>query len=247
MTRLLVGAALLPSSVLALWAAVQAVGGLTKSPNGAAWPFLGGIGLTAAVWVFGRYGLVEDAGPVAWLSALSRRSYVLGHELTHALAAWMSGAKVLGISVGERGGHVDLSHSNAFIALAPYCIPLYTILVVAGYRALLYYRPGAGSRPVFLALMGLSLGFHLVKTFETITDRSQPDLPAAGGVLFSLALIALANGLIVLLLVKALFPAAVDLGLSLRGVALSTKAFWLSVYSVAAPLRTSFVAQLKHP
>jgi hypothetical protein len=247
MARLLIGAALMPSSVLLVWASLQAVAALITNGRATAWSFLGGMAAVAALWAFGRYGLVEERGPLSWIAALSRRVYVLGHETTHALAAWASGAKVLGISVGERGGHVDLSHSNAFIALAPYCVPLYTILVVAAYRALLWYDPGAGRRQVFLALMGATLAFHVLKTYETITDRDQPDLPAAGGVLFSLALILLANGLVVLLLVKALFPGSVDLGASLRGVADGTRGFWLRLYALAAPLRTSFVAQLQRP
>jgi hypothetical protein len=194
-----------------------------------------------------RYVVGEAKGPIGWLEALSRRFYVFGHELTHAVAAWSMGAKVLDFKVGDDGGHVDLSHSNAYIALAPYCVPIYTLLVVAGYRALLYFRPAVGGRSGFLGLMGLTIGFHLIKTFETISDRKQPDLPAAGGVVFSLSWILLANSLAVLLLVKALFPAAVDLGASARVLARSTASFWRGLYAFMEPLRHSFVAQLKRP
>jgi hypothetical protein len=246
MARLLIGAALLPSSVLAVWAAALAVSGLATQSK-AAWPFLLGMGGTAALWFLMRYAVEHPDGPLGWASAAARRLYVFGHEMTHALAAWSVGAKVLGMSVRDDGGHVDLSHSNAFIALAPYCVPLYTLLVVAGYRLLLYFKPGAGGRALFLLLVGLTIAFHLIKTFETIWDREQPDLPAAGGVVFSLSLILLANALCVLLLVKALFPAAVDLGGSLREVALRTRGFWRGAYAFIEPLRHSFVAQLKRP
>lgn len=246
MARLLVGAALLPSSVLAAWVAALAVGGLTAHGQ-SAWPFLVGLGGTAACWAFMRWIVEEAPTPLRWGSAFFRRAYVLGHETTHALAAWSTGAKVLGMSVREDGGHVDLSHSNAFIALAPYCIPIYTLLTIVGYRVLLHFRPHTGGRSAFLGLMGLTIAFHLLKTFETIWDREQPDLPAAGGVLFSLSWILLANALAVLLLVKALFPAAVDLGGSLREVGVRTAGFWRSAYALFEPLRRSFVAQLQRP
>lgn len=246
MARLLFGAALLPSSVLAVWTAALAVAGLTTQSK-AAWPFLAGLGGTAGLWFLMRYAVEHPDGPLGWGAAAARRMYVFGHELTHALAAWSVGAKVLGFSVRDDGGHVDLSHSNAFIALAPYCVPIYTLLVIAAYRGLLYARPHAGGRSAFLGLMGLTIAFHLIKTFETIWDRKQPDLPAAGGVVFSLSWILLLNGLAVLLLVKALFPSAVDLGGSLRDLSLRTKAFWLGAYALFEPLRHSFVAQLKRP
>ncbi len=245
MLRLLIGVLLLPSSALAVWAAADAVVGLTA--HGPAWPFLGGMVASGAVWAFCRYALESPSGLGHWVASLSRRGHVLGHEVTHAVAAWSVGAKVLGMEVGEDGGHVDLSHSNAFVALAPYCIPIYTLLVVAGYRALLYFRPEAGGRGLFLGLMGASIAFHVVKTFESIWDVEQPDLAAAGGVVFSLAVILLANGVVVLGLSKLLFPAAVDFGAEARLAALRTRHFWGSLYGLVAPLRRTFVAQLKRP
>ncbi len=170
--------------------------------------------------------LVGEGGPAAAGAALVRRAYVFGHELTHALAAWAVGAQVHGFHVGEDGGHVDLSRSNAFIALAPYCVPIYTLLVIAGYRVLVWLRPGAGSPGLFLGLLGLTLAFHVLLTFESLVDQRQPDLTAAGGVVFSLALIALSNGLLVLLLLKLLFPRAVALSEPLWLVMTSSAAFW---------------------
>lgn len=236
MARLLIGAALMPSAVIFLWAACRAVGGLTVYPR-SSWPFLTGFSAMALAWVF----------PVGWVATLARRGYVLGHELTHALAAWSVGAEVFGFKIGADGGHVDLSRSNAYIALAPYCVPIYTLLVVAGYRALLYVKPDAGGLPVFLFLIGLTIAFHLIKTFETIWDRKQPDLSAAGGIVFALSWIFLFNGMAVLLLLKVLFPAAVDLGASLRLVMESTLGFWRGLYALFDPLRRSFVVQLKRP
>ena len=40
------------------------------------------------------------------------RTYVLGHELSHAIAGLLMGAKVGKMKVGRDGGHVELSKSN---------------------------------------------------------------------------------------------------------------------------------------
>src|ERR1700681_420898 len=55
------------------------------------------------------------------------RTYVFGHELTHALAAWMTGGKVKHFHVSKKGGSVTVTKTNFFVALAPYIIPLYAL------------------------------------------------------------------------------------------------------------------------
>lgn len=246
MLRLLVGLALMPSSALTLLAAAQAMALLAaRAPS--AFPFLAGLLLAVAAWLFGRYCAVSDAGPVGWIGAAARRIYVFGHELTHALAAWSVGGKVLGFKVGDSGGHVDLSHSNAFIALAPYCVPIYTLLLIFGYRLLLWLRPGSGNDFIFPILVGLTLAFHGIKTFEVLFDRRQPDLAQAGGLVFSLSWIALANGLLVLILLKALFPGAVALSDDLRLIGERTEGFWGWLWHFLKPLTTGFAAQLRRP
>jgi hypothetical protein len=244
MLRLLVGLALLPSSVLAVGAAAHALGAVASNAP-ASYPFLAGLAAAAAAWGFLRFLMVEDTGPASWLGGAGRKLYVFGHELTHALAAWSVGAKVLGFKVGEAGGHVDLSHSNAFIALAPYCLPIYTLVVVASYRALMWAKPGVECRGLFLAAMGATVAFHLLKTGEVLWDRRQPDLAAAGGVVFSLSLIALANGLVVMGLLKTLFPSAVPFVEEMRGVASGSAEFWRWSYRFVRPLPAAFTAQLR--
>lgn len=200
--------------------------GLLASRSPSSFPFVAGLGASLVLWLFARCVLEGAGGPAALGASLVRRAYVFGHELTHALAAWAVGAEVHAFHVGEHGGHVDLSRSSAFIALAPYCVPIYTLLVIAGYRVLVWLRPGAGSDGLFLGLLGLSLAFHVLLTFESLVDHDQPDLTAAGGVVFSLALIALVNGLLVLLLLKLLFPRAVALSEPLWLVMTRSAAFW---------------------
>src|SRR5690349_2103085 len=50
--------------------------------------------------------------------------YVFGHELTHALWAWLLGGKVKRFKATSKGGHVVVTRNNFLIALAPYFFPL---------------------------------------------------------------------------------------------------------------------------
>jgi len=243
MIRLLFGLALMPSSILSLAVAARALAGLATRVTPAL-PFLVGLTLAGSVWLFARYCTTRDSVPARWAGSVAGHLYVFGHELTHAIAAWSVGAKVLDMEVGESSGHVDLSHSNAVVALAPYCIPFYALVVVVGYRALLWFKPGTGGQTLFLVLMGLTLSFHFLKTFESLWDRRQPDLAAAGGVVFSLAWILLVNGLVVLLLLKALFPQGVVLAVSLQSVMQMSVVFWKSLWQFVDPLRRTFLRQI---
>lgn len=232
MVRLAFGVALAPTALLALLAGVRALGtACVRAPSAA--PFAAGFALALAFWLFARF--LAEGGPAAWVASAASRVYVFGHELTHALAAWSVGGKVHSFRVGEDGGHVDVSESSAFVALAPYCVPIYTLLVVLAWRAALHFSPGL-HESLFLVLVGLTLSFHVFKTLECLWDRRQPDLEAAGGALFSLAWIALANGLVLLVLVKALFPRAVDLSAQVQAVALWTTRFWTGAWRQAQPV-----------
>lgn len=225
MLRLLIGVLLLPLSGSLLWVSAKTLAGVAVNSSTAA-PFGAGLGLAFALWAIHRWLLVDPVGPAAWAARGARWSYVLGHELTHAMAAWATGGSVYAISVGEKEGHVDLSHSSAFVALAPYCVPFYALAVALGYRILLWARPDAGGEALFLFLLGGALAAHLLFTWDSLTRIRQPDLDAAGGVLFSVALIAIANALMVMLLLKGLFPDAVPLAANLREAGGLTKRFW---------------------
>jgi len=212
------------------------------------WPTAAGA-LGAAVWTLTRL-VVQPRLAVSFLAGFfgyallhfyffrsrSAKVYVLGHEMTHALAAWMSGASVLGFSVGSKGGHVNVSRSNAWIALAPYMVPFYAMGVLLAYRLLLWWAPhpvfpAQRVRQGFLFAMGLALSFHIVETAEALWARHQPDLDHAGGVIFSLAVIVLANGLLLILLLKGLFPQAVSARASLGMILKFTARWWTFVSS----------------
>jgi hypothetical protein len=221
--------ALLPTAALTLFAAAQSLGALLANMN-SAWPFLAGAAGAAGLWLLGLAARSRGRAVGARALRALRWSYVFGHEFTHVLAAWATGAEVHGMEVRSDGGHVDLSRSGAFISLAPYCVPIYTVLVVVGYRLLQWRAPGRLGSAGFLILMGATLAGHLLMTAECLWQRRQPDLAAAGGLVFSLVIIALCNGLVVMALTKALFPRVVAMAGPLRRVLHLSAGFWCWIY-----------------
>ncbi|MBI4051608.1 MAG: hypothetical protein HY400_03795 [Elusimicrobia bacterium] len=154
------------------------------------------------------------------------RLYVLGHELTHALAAALSGIQVRSISVARDSGHVVLSKQNAFVALAPYCIPLYTLLITLVLYGASWFWDLSPSRSFFVGLVGFSLAFHLVLTIDALWSQKQPDITKAGGIFFSLVVIVLANCLILSLALKLFFSHSISLRSVLGEWGTGTAYFW---------------------
>jgi|GEM_PF-2323904 len=135
--------------------------------------------------------------------------YIFGHELAHATAGIFFGASLKKFRVSKNRGEVVLDKKNLFIALAPYFLPVYTLMVLAGFKLWHYFRPeiAAGYGNVFLFLLGLTLSFHLLHTLAIIPSK-QSDWNYAG-YFFSVIFIGLANIFVIILIMKVLFPAAV--------------------------------------
>ncbi|MDE0838600.1 MAG: hypothetical protein OSB41_06045 [Kiritimatiellae bacterium] len=129
------------------------------------------------------------------------RTYVLAHELTHALWAALMGARVSKLKVTRTGGSVTVSKSNFLITLAPYFFPLYTALVIVLYWALGWFMPVADYYIAWLALVGFTWGFHFTFTVTTLLQR-QSDVEEYGHV-FSYVIIYMMNVLGVCLWVLA--------------------------------------------
>ena len=119
------------------------------------------------------------------------RAYVFGHELTHATAAWMSGGQVKGFKAGKTQGSVTTNKITGFIALAPYMIPVYSILVALVYGIAGLFWEVRPYLSWFLFGLGASLAFHLVFTVEALKQK-QTDLEVLGPIL-SVGLIFWAN------------------------------------------------------
>ncbi len=140
--------------------------------------------------------------------------YVFGHELTHAVTGIMSGAKVHSFKAKSHGGEVELSKSNAFIALSPYVIPFYAVVVVLVYATVQHWWSHPALTPVFQFLLGAALAFHFSLTFSAIHSK-QTDLKLKGFFLSGM-LIAVGNALILGVLAVSLFrktPSLTEFGI----------------------------------
>lgn len=131
--------------------------------------------------------------------------YVLGHELTHAVFVWLHFGRVSRLRVGRDGGHILTNKTNWLIALSPYFVPFWALVVVVVHLLL---RHGVGWEHdwdrVLYALIGATTTFHFVWTLRVI-PLDQPDLQE-NGVFLSLVVIFLGN----LLVVSGLFCVAAE-------------------------------------
>lgn len=117
--------------------------------------------------------------------------YVLGHELTHALATYCCRGKVKSIYASAQGGYAEISKQNTFILLAPYFIPLWAILWVILFAGLYALGGGQGWLIFLYAGLGFWWFFHLFWSVWMI-PREQPDLETNGR-FYSMSLIYLLN------------------------------------------------------
>ena len=156
--------------------------------DSSAWGFVAGYGLWLAVFAF---------------LPKPMRTYVLGHELTHALWALMMGARVGGLKVKQTGGQVRTSKTNWFIALAPYFFPFYAMLFIAlffiGHAIWNFER----YMWVLFFLVGLGWSFHVTFTLMMLLTTKQPDIQSQGA-LFSAVVIYCMNLLTMAIMVAAL-------------------------------------------
>ncbi|MBM3861712.1 MAG: hypothetical protein FJ395_18975 [Verrucomicrobia bacterium] len=200
--KLLVAIALLPACAgitLAAWTTAHRI--LPKATDTTSLALLGGYALWLVIFV-----------------ALPKptRTYILGHELTHAFWALLMGARVGNIDVRKTSGRVQISKTNWFITLAPYFFPFYAMLFIA----LFFIAHWIGNLTawfwVLFALVGFGWSFHVTFTLMILFTVSQPDVKSQG-VLFSAVVIYAMNLLTMLITATALFPALrfTDLGAGL--------------------------------
>ena len=123
------------------------------------------------------------------------RTYVLGHELTHAMWALMMGGRVGKMKVGKDGGHVEVSKSNFLITLAPYFFPFYTFITITLYFLIGIWFEAETYRAWWLGAVGFTWAFHITFTIHMLAQR-QPDVQEHGKI-FSYAVIYLMNVLVI--------------------------------------------------
>ncbi len=164
---MLCGIALLPACLgvtCALLDAFTAVNRADSAISSTSAALLGGCAVWMLVWFF----LPRPA-----------RSYVLAHELTHALYALLCGADVSRIRVSASGGSVSLSKSNVWITLSPYFFPFYTFVIVLFYLGLSVFVKPVPCKPLWFFLVGFTWGFHLCFTINSLLIH-QPDIQVYG-------------------------------------------------------------------
>jgi hypothetical protein len=194
-----IGVLLLPICYGVLRSLIALAVGFEQVPEGSFYLGLGFAGYLAFQWVFFR----------------PMRTYVFGHELTHALAAWATGGEVHSIKVGKKGGSVTVTKPNLFVALAPYMVPFYSMILLTLFFAVDWVYPLGAYWNVFLGLLGATLAFHVALTIFAL-KQNQPDLKT-GGKFLSGVLIVLGNALVLVFLLGVLFPRTVSWGEFLRG------------------------------
>ncbi|MBQ8032423.1 MAG: M50 family metallopeptidase [Elusimicrobiaceae bacterium] len=154
------------------------------------------------------------------------RLYVFMHEMTHAVAAILCGVRIKDVRVGQASGYVKMSRTNTFIALAPYFVPGYVVLLAMLYLLLSFFMDLTPYRHVMLFLVGFFMTFHFIQTFHTLWEADQPDLQLAGGKFFSCVSIVLANMLVLAVVLKILFPQDVFLWTAVKEVAAQVRTGW---------------------
>ncbi len=148
------------------------------------------------LWLFG-FGAASWL--VAWTLIFRRRAWgswlpTLLHELTHALAAWLTFHRVVGLRASWRsGGEIEIvGGGNWFIAVAPYWLPLPAVAVAI---ASLSPAPMVGAWRA--AGLGVALAWQATVLSREI-HRDQEDLRRAGW-LFCACTLPAANLLVVAL------------------------------------------------
>lgn len=229
--RLILGLALFPTAVISIVIALGALWGI--SFQHLARPFIWGV----LSYPFLKFICLKIPF-LSFINSLFRRLYVFGHEATHALTAWLTGASVHDFHSGSKSGHVISLRRKTFFsgmfslaeAISPYCLPLYTFAIIAGFRVFSWFKPHEPIERVFMESVGFSLGFYWLETWNSLTGAKQPDLKNAGGIIFSGSLILLSNGILLLALIKLLFPHSLSMTHSLLRIGgLSVRA-WSRMY-----------------
>ena len=147
--------------------------------------------------------LAGFAGGLGFFIFISRLPflYVFSHELTHWLAAKAFRRRTGRFRVGGTSGSVAVEQPNVWIVLAPYFVPLYSIVWTGlyGFCRMVLREPGPWLTVLFACGLGITYAFHVRLTAHALC-RSQTDLRIYGP-FFSLSLITFCNLALLLLCV----------------------------------------------
>ena len=107
------------------------------------------------------------------------RTYVLAHELTHALWALLMGAKIGKMRITKKGGHVEVSKTNFWITLAPYFFPLYTFIIIGVFYISSLFFDSHSYFSIWLGSIGFTWAFHIIFTIDMLKTK-QTDITEHG-------------------------------------------------------------------
>lgn len=215
--KFLIGIILAPTALFAVFAFFQGIYSIVKSYH---------------ITLFFVIGLLVYVLVHKFIYNFSR-PYVFAHEITHAISAMCCGYKAQNLQVGQESGQVKVSGTNTFVFLAPYCLPLYAVLILLIYFFwhLLSSDTAFKYKDIFLFLFGFFIMFHLMHTFKTLQETEQSDVIKAGGSVFSYAVIILSNVLIIFGLLEICFPGILPLFTLFKQVISNTLYFWQKIFS----------------
>jgi hypothetical protein len=132
------------------------------------------------------------------------KSYVFGHELTHAFWILLFRGEVTAFSASSKGGSVEGTKGNFLIALSPYFFPVYTILLIGLYFAgRIFWEPQRFTEG-FIFLIGFTWAFHIILTISVLI-KGQTEVKK-NGYLFSISIIYLMNILVLGLVLTFICP-----------------------------------------
>ena len=194
MWRWLLGLLLLPACWVTTWTFLAQFSDATLKR---------GFWQTPEFWYFATGSLLM----MGWLGSGLLRNfflylYVLGHELTHAIFVLLFRGRVSDIHVSSSGGYITTNKTNLVIALSPYFVPFWSLVVgVIFVIGRLSWQLDDTWNFAFYALIGSTWSFHMLWTLWMI-PRDQPDL-RENGTFLSLVIIYLANLLLLVLLLCA--------------------------------------------
>ena len=108
------------------------------------------------------------------------RSYIVAHELSHVIFAFLTGVKVKNLSIKKYKSFVKTSGSNVFISLGPYILPFYSIIIILIYKIILFFTQELKiTTVIFYLLAGAGYSFHILTTIHYLR-YDQPDMKRYG-------------------------------------------------------------------
>ncbi len=130
--------------------------------------------------------------------------YVYGHELVHALSAFLFGGKVKNMDIRKSSGSVTVSKINSFVILSPYFVPIYSLILIILWNILTYIFKLQVKQEIFIFLLGFTLMFHVMLTLYAVYV-GQKDFEISGW-LFSLVIVFIMNILVLIVLFLTFLP-----------------------------------------